>query len=76
MVLGLAFYSRTFKLADPSYTSAGSACYFHSGGAPGPCSNSVGTLIGAEVSAILQQTGIQPTLDTAAAVKVFSYNGD
>lgn len=76
VVLGLAFYSRTFRLADPSCTSAGGACYFHSGGAPGPCSNSVGTLMGAEVAAILDRRGIQPTLDTAAAVKVFSYDGD
>jgi hypothetical protein len=76
VTLGLAFYSRTFGLADPSCTLAGGACYFHSGGAPGRCSNNVGTLMGAEVAEMLHFPDIQPTLDTAAAVKVFSYKGD
>lgn len=74
VVLGLAFYSRTFGLANPSCMSPGGNCYFHSGGAPGRCSTNVGTLMGAEVKEILDTTGIQPVLDRAAAVKMFSYN--
>lgn len=76
VTLGLAFYSRTFKLADPTCSSPGGACYFNSGGSPGRCSNNVGTLMGAEVKEILDKSGIQPVLDTKAAVKIFTYNGD
>ncbi|KAK4441989.1 hypothetical protein QBC34DRAFT_499971 [Podospora aff. communis PSN243] len=75
VVLGLAFYSRTFGLANPSCTAHGGACHFHGGGAPGPCSNDVGTLMSAEVKQILDgNPGIVPALDAAAAVKIFTHN--
>ena len=77
VVLGLAFYSRTFALADPGCTAVGGKCLFASGGKPGRCSNNVGTLMGSEVREILDANpSIQPTLDKDAAVKVFVHNGD
>ena len=76
VVLGLAFYSRTFSLADPKCTAVGGKCLFASGGKPGRCSNNVGTLMGSEVNEILEANNIQPTLDKDAAVKMFVHNND
>lgn len=66
VTLGLGFYGRSFTLADPSCTAPG--CPFSSGGNPGACTASAGTLSFAEIERIVA-AGAKVTQDTAAAVK-------
>lgn len=73
VTMGMGFYGRSFTLSDPSCTSPG--CPFSSGGNPGPCSASAGTLMFSEIEAVIA-AGATPTLDSQAAVKqlVFDTN--
>jgi chitinase len=71
--MGLGFYGRSFTLSNPSCKTAG--CGFSSGGKPGPCSASAGTLMSSEIQAIIN-AGAVPTLDTAAAVKSIVWDTD
>ncbi|KAL4261039.1 Secreted chitinase LysM12-like protein [Pleurotus pulmonarius] len=61
--LGLAFYARTYQLANSGCKGYG--CTMVGGGAPGPCSASAGILTQFEVDALLQ-SGITPTLDASS----------
>ncbi|KAL9608377.1 MAG: hypothetical protein Q9167_006791 [Letrouitia subvulpina] len=73
VVLGLGFYGRSFTLSDPSCTHAG--CPFKSGGNPGECSASSGTLTFAEIKRIVAAGGTE-TLVQDAAVKQVVFGGD
>lgn len=73
ITMGMGFYGRSFTLADPFCTSPG--CPFSSGGNPGPCSASAGTLMFSEIEAIIA-AGATPTLDSAAAVKQLVFDTD
>ena len=73
VVLGLGFYGRSFTLSDPSCTKPG--CPFASGGRPGNCSASAGTLMASEIQAIVDG-GAQPTLDKDAAVQILVFDND
>lgn len=69
--LGLGFYGRSFKLADPSCTAAG--CPFSSGGNPGPCTATAGMLSYTEISRIIAAGGVTVTTDTVAAVEIATW---
>lgn len=71
--LGLGFYGRSFTLTDPSCTSPG--CPFSSGGTPGACTDSAGTLSYAEIEREIA-AGAKVTLDSSAAVKIVTWGGD
>jgi chitinase len=53
VVLGLAFYSRSFTLTDPSCSEPG--CKISSGGNPGKCSSTTGVLLNPEIDEIIKQ---------------------
>ena len=70
--LGLGFYGRSFTLSDPSCTKAG--CPFSSGGNPGQCSASSGTLMDSEIDAIIASGNATSTLDKDAAVNIVTWD--
>ncbi|RDK45955.1 hypothetical protein M752DRAFT_205712, partial [Aspergillus phoenicis ATCC 13157] len=72
--LGHGFYGRSFTLTDPSCTAAG--CPFSSGGNPGNCSASSGTLMDSETFAIIADGGTTSFLDKDAAVNVVTWDTD
>lgn len=74
VVLGLGFYGRAFTLADPSCNTPG--CAFSGGANPGNCTQTSGILSDAEISAIITQYNLTPTLDATAAVKYMSWDSD
>jgi chitinase len=53
--LGLAYYGRTFTLADPSCGQMG--CGFTAAGPPGKCTDSEGTLSNREIQAMIAENG-------------------
>lgn len=71
--LGLGFYGRSFTLSDPACSSPG--CGFRSGGNPGKCTNSAGTLSFAEIQRIVA-AGAKVTLDTASASKLVTWDNN
>lgn len=74
MNLGLAFYSRTFTLKDPSCNTPG--CPFSGGGTQGACTKNSGTLSYREITEVLSSTGVTPTYDQTDGVKYFSWNSN
>ncbi|KAH7039788.1 glycoside hydrolase superfamily [Microdochium trichocladiopsis] len=75
ITLGLAFYSRTFTVADRSCTTP--RCRFDSGGNPGPYTRDTkgGTLSIAEISDLLPKSS-KPVIDEKAMVKMTVANGN
>lgn len=71
VVLGLAFYGRTFTLADPTCTTPG--CPFSAGGDAGTCTQTSGILSNAEIQRIIKANNLTPTIDQTAAVKWISW---
>lgn len=69
--MGMGFYGRSFTLADPACKTAG--CKFTSGGNPGRCSASAGTLMFNEIQEIIDAGGAQITTDKKAAVKIVTW---
>ncbi|KAI9147047.1 glycoside hydrolase [Paramyrothecium foliicola] len=65
VVLGLAYYGRSFTLADPSCTKPG--CRFREGGKEGECSKAAGVLTMAEIYAIQGSTDYKEEFDREAA---------
>lgn len=74
VTLGLGWYGRSFTLSDPSCSTPNGVCQFSSGGKPGPCTNSAGTLSNAEIFQVLAQTGAKPSFDSTAAVKWITWD--
>ncbi|KAL6237121.1 glycosyl hydrolases family 18-domain-containing protein [Aspergillus navahoensis] len=74
VVLGLAFYGRSFTLKDSSCSNPG--CPFASGGTPGRCTQTSGILSDSEIQALISQGNIVPTLDSDAGVKYMTWNDD
>ena len=74
VVLGFGFYGRSFQLENSSYSSVG--CAFKGPGAPGPCTDSAGTLAYFEIQDIIQSE--KPTIihDKEAAVNYFAFKDD
>ncbi|KAK3168950.1 hypothetical protein OEA41_005398 [Lepraria neglecta] len=74
IVLGFGFYGRSFQLENSSCSSVG--CAFKGPGAPGPCTDSAGTLAYFEIQDIIQSE--KPTIihDKEAAVNYFAFKDD
>ncbi|KAJ9205070.1 CAZyme family GH18 [Paecilomyces variotii] len=71
VTLGLAYYGHTFTLSSSSCTKPG--CAASGAGTAGPCSNSAGTLINAEIDTIISQNNLKPVLDKTAAIKYITW---
>ncbi|KUJ13269.1 glycoside hydrolase [Mollisia scopiformis] len=69
--MGLGWYGRSFTLSDPSCNRPG--CVFSSGGNPGECTKSAGTLSNAEILRIIHTKGLTPEMDSVAGVKWVSW---
>ncbi|KAL6690469.1 glycoside hydrolase family 18 protein [Trichoderma pleuroticola] len=74
IVLGLAFYGRTFHLKSASCWKPG--CPFSGPGDAGQCTGTAGILSYREVQSILDQTGATSYLDKDAAVRYTTYGDD
>jgi chitinase len=72
--LGLAWYGRSFTLADPNCTTPNGVCEFSGAGMAGSCSDSKGTLDLREIQDIVSSSRLSPTLDEKAGVKFVAYN--
>ncbi|OOQ88035.1 hypothetical protein PEBR_14680 [Penicillium brasilianum] len=72
VVLGLAFYGRSFTLDSESCTSPG--CTYSSAGKAGPCSHNDGILMNKEIDDIVSQKDLKPTLDNTAAVQILTWD--
>lgn len=73
VVMGLGFYGRSFTLKDPSCSAPG--CPFSSGGTPGQCTQSAGTLSASEIKRAVD-AGAKVTTYKDAAVKVATFGGN
>ncbi|KAK4069890.1 CAZyme family GH18 [Trichoderma aggressivum f. europaeum] len=74
IVLGLAFYGRTFNLKSASCWKPG--CPFSGPGDAGQCTGTAGILSYREVQSILDRTGATSYLDKDAAVRYMVYGND
>jgi chitinase len=74
VVMGIAYYGRTYKLTDPSCGSMG--CPFSGSGAPGRCTKTEGVLSNREIRQMIQENGYKPYTNTTAMVKYFTYGGN
>ncbi|KAF6841708.1 hypothetical protein CPLU01_00380 [Colletotrichum plurivorum] len=74
--LGLAFYGRTYTLADPSCGEMGCAFVAGQGGAAGDCTAFQGVLSNREIRRIIEDQNITPSLNATAMVKYFTYSGN
>ncbi|KAH8698404.1 hypothetical protein BGW36DRAFT_357942 [Talaromyces proteolyticus] len=72
VVLGMAFYGRAFTMVDPSCNKPG--CLFASGADPGECSNEIGILMNSEISKIINDKKVEPTLYKDEAVKIATWD--
>ena len=72
--LGLAFYGRTYELADPNCTLPG--CKFLGAGREGRCTNAPGILSYYEIARLLipRHRDSWPLIDTLAGAKVIAYD--
>ncbi|KAL4958918.1 glycoside hydrolase [Aspergillus stella-maris] len=71
VVMGMAYYGRSFTLADPGCTDPG--CVYRSGGAAGECSETVGFLLNSEIQDKIKEQGLTPTLYEEDAVKAVAF---
>lgn len=72
VVLGLAFYGRSFTLDSPLCTSPG--CTYSSTGKAGPCSNTDGILMNKEIDDIVKKKDLKPSLDKTAAIQSLTWD--
>jgi chitinase len=73
--LGLAYYGRTYKLADASCGTMNS-CKFTGPGAAGECTAFEGVLSNREIRAMVDKGGYKPYFNKTAMVKYMTYAGD
>ena len=71
--LGIGFYGRSFTLVSSECSTAG--CPWVSGGTAGPCSANSGTLMYSEIMSIINNDGVEATLDETAAVEYIVFEG-
>ncbi|GLA32131.1 hypothetical protein AnigIFM63326_011270 [Aspergillus niger] len=71
VVVGMAFYGRSFTLKDADCSEPG--CEFISGGDAGSCSITSGVLLNPEIMDIISENDLTPTLYTDAAVKAIHW---
>lgn len=72
--LGLAWYGRSYTLAQPNCTTPNGVCEFSEAGFAGSCSDAAGTLDLQEIQDIIAQENSHVVLDDVAAVKYMAYN--
>lgn len=72
VVLGLAYYGRTWTLKTDSCKTPG--CPATGPGKAGPCSLEAGTLIDSEINGIIADYSIHPSIDEETAVKYFAWD--
>ncbi|KAJ6032574.1 hypothetical protein N7540_003306 [Penicillium herquei] len=72
VVLGEAFYGRSFTLSDSSCTKPG--CSFSGGGTEGKCTATSGILSNAEIQQIISDNDLTPILEKEAAVKYVTWD--
>lgn len=71
VVMGMAYYTRSFTLVDPSCSDPG--CLVASAGKPGRCSETTGVLLHAEIQEMIKEHGVTPVMHREAAVKTVSW---
>ncbi|GLB09477.1 hypothetical protein AtubIFM57258_005399 [Aspergillus tubingensis] len=71
VVLGMAYYGRSFTLKDADCSEPG--CEFISGGDAGSCSITSGVLLNPEIMDIISENDLTPTLYKDAAVKAIHW---
>ena len=76
VVLGQAFYGRSFTLKDPSCNTPNGVCQFTGGAKAGPCSNAAGILDNQEIFDIISSKNVEPVLDKTAGVKWITWDSD
>lgn len=76
VVFGMAFYGRSFTMADPNCHEPNGACEFSTGGQAGTCSDTVGILTYQEISARNTTLDVHTFYDFNTTVKYNIYNGD
>ncbi|PVI00005.1 glycoside hydrolase family 18 protein [Periconia macrospinosa] len=76
IVMGLAYYGRTYTLTDPSCGMMGCSFVPGKGGAAGSCTNFPGVLSNREIRGIIEAENNTPYLNETAMVKYFTYQGN
>ena len=76
VVLGLAYYGRSFTLKDPACHVPNGVCQFSGGANGGPCSATSGILDDQEIQDIITSTGVVPTWDKTAGVKWITWDSN
>lgn len=71
VVLGLAFYGRTFSTTSSTCNAPG--CTYESGAQAGRCSKEVGILMNSEIDEYVEKNSVTPVLYKKEAVKVVSW---
>ncbi|KAL8913518.1 MAG: hypothetical protein Q9171_001706 [Xanthocarpia ochracea] len=74
VVMGFAFYGRSFTMSDPSCSKPG--CTFATSGQPGSCTNEGGILSYGEVSSRNTSLSVQTFYDQKSTVKYNVYDGN
>ncbi|KAI1827703.1 glycosyl hydrolases family 18-domain-containing protein [Xylaria intraflava] len=76
IVLGLAWYGRSFTLKDPSCNTPNGVCQFSGGANAGPCSDTIGILDYGEISDVVIKNNLNPIWDKDAAVKWITWDSN
>jgi chitinase len=74
--MGMAFYGRSFTLADPNCYQPNGVCEFSSGGRPGTCSSTSGILYYSEISSRNNSLDVHTYYNSTSTVKYNVYEGD
>lgn len=72
--MGMTFYGRSFTLANGACDTPG--CTYLSAGDAGICSATAGILFNSEISSIISEYSLTPTLYSDATVKAIKWNND
>lgn len=73
VVLGTAFYSRSFTLTNPGCSEPGVGCGVSSGGNRGKCSGTTGVLLNPEIQDIIKEKGLMVKTYRDAAFKAVTW---
>ncbi|OBT81990.1 hypothetical protein VE02_09311 [Pseudogymnoascus sp. 03VT05] len=76
VTMGIAYYGRSFTLADPSCNTPNGICRFTGGANAGECSDASGILDDQEIQSIITANKLKPIHDTVAGVKWITWDND